>query len=150
MLRFRQFLESQDGHLEPYPHEQGLLRRLFRMSVEDQLDADQSLHRSAMGKNTFGSAGSDMLAQDHDDKNVVRAALLGDAKAISQALVTLRRDLANHQHYLTLPPSETTGSHPWHKAWAQVYKDWLTRLTVGTGNAGIPNHSTVVSAGTHG
>lgn len=131
-MDFRDFFEQQAGYDAPFDHEVETLSKLQSLDPIAQVKLDISLHNKAIGKQQFGPEGSVALQQDIPLKQKVIQIFAGqitDPKEIQSVAQQLKNvDKQTHLIYLDQPPNENTGSHVWHKTWAQVYNNWISHI----------------------
>ncbi len=117
-MRFREYLESQEDQI---------ISQLPYMNMVQQANLDQELHQDAINKGSFGQH-SNALSKDINWKQVFTDIIQGKEQrpeVIRQTMDAINRDMQSHKNRIE---SVKMGSQSWHKAWVQVYEQWLEKL----------------------
>ena len=133
-MNFKYFFEQQAGYDIPFDQEFEVLRKLQSADPITQAQLDVNLHNNAVNKQRFSPQDKSILQQDKPLKQKVAQAFSGEitnSNEIQQIIQQLHKDQKTHLDYLRQTPNENTGSHIWHKTWAQIYQNWIDLLRKG-------------------
>lgn len=115
------------------PRERDAIRFLESAPLDAQVRLDIALHDLAISNRTFSGDGSASLAEGTVKKQAILSLLSPDApeprsRDVADALAHLRWCQSVHHYYLSIAPTDATGSHTWHRAWLSAYDRWIASL----------------------